>query len=210
VDWPHQLHHREEIPKREEVLASMFFLNERPIIILFDYEASHDFMRCTCAKKIRLTLVASGAPYVISTPGDRVKVDRIAQKVPLELSENIFSTNLIILSGQGIDFILGMSWMKMHKTVLDISVRLVHLTSPMYGKVTLHLPAVSRIKASLHHGVEKRLEDIHVVQEFRMFFLMICRECLLREPSSSRLNCSPVQLLSLRLHIRCHLLSWQN
>jgi hypothetical protein len=34
-----------------------------------------------------------------------VDVDRIVQKVPLELSERIFSTNLIILSGQGIDVI---------------------------------------------------------------------------------------------------------
>jgi hypothetical protein len=32
--------------------------------------------------------------------------------------------------------------------------------------VTLHLPTISRIKASLHHVVERRLEDIHVVREF--------------------------------------------
>jgi hypothetical protein len=56
--------------------------------------------------------------------------------------------------------------MKWHKVVLDISVRLVHLNSPVYGKVTLHLPAISRIKASLHHMVERRLEEIHVVCEF--------------------------------------------
>jgi hypothetical protein len=56
--------------------------------------------------------------------------------------------------------------MKWHKAVLDISARLVHLDSPVYGKVTLHLPAISRIKVSLHHVVERRLEDIHVVREF--------------------------------------------
>jgi hypothetical protein len=32
-----------------------------------------------------------------------------------------------------------MRWMKMHKAILDIAARLVHLNSPMYGKVTLHL-----------------------------------------------------------------------
>jgi hypothetical protein len=47
--------------------------------------------------------------------------------------------------------------MKLHRAVLD---------SPMYGKVILHLPAVSCIKVSLHHMVEIKLEDIHVVQEF--------------------------------------------
>jgi hypothetical protein len=56
--------------------------------------------------------------------------------------------------------------MKRQKAVLDISARLVCLNSPVYGKVTLHLPAISHIKASLHHVVEKRLEDIHVVREF--------------------------------------------
>jgi hypothetical protein len=50
--------------------------------------------------------------------------------------------------------------------ILDISVRLVQLNSPMYGKVTLRLPPVSCIKASLYHVVEWRLQDIHVVHEF--------------------------------------------
>jgi hypothetical protein len=40
----------------------------------------------------------------------------------------------------------------------------------MYGKVILHLPTVSRIKASLHHVVELKLEDIHVVSEFSDVF----------------------------------------
>jgi hypothetical protein len=154
------------IPTGEEVLAGTFFLNERPIIILFDSGASHDFISSACAKKARLILMASGAPYVISTPGGRVDADRVVQKVSLDLSRRVFETDLIVLSGQGIDVILRMSWMKWHKVVLDISVRLVHLNSPMYEKVTLHLPPISRIKAFLHHVVERRLKDIHVVREF--------------------------------------------
>jgi hypothetical protein len=113
-------------------------------------------MSSTCAKRAKLSFVASGAPYVISTPGGQVDASRIVQQVPLELSGRIFSTNLIILSGQGIDVILGMSWMKMHRAVLDIASRLV----------ILHLPAISHIKESLHHVVELKLEDIHVVREF--------------------------------------------
>jgi hypothetical protein len=95
-----------------------------------------------------------------------VDADQVAQTVLLELSGRIFNTNLIILSGQGIDVILGMSWIKLHRAVLDIAGRLVHLNSPVYGKVILHLPAVSRIKASLRHMVELKLKDIHVIREF--------------------------------------------
>jgi hypothetical protein len=140
-----------------------FFLNEHPIIILFDSRVAHDFMTSTCAKKAKITLVTSGVPYVISTPGGQVNADHIAQKVPLEVSGWVFSTNLIILSEHGIDVILWMNWMKMHKAVLDISVRLVRLTSPVNGKITLHLPAISCIKASLYHVVERKIEEIHVV-----------------------------------------------
>jgi hypothetical protein len=73
----------EEISMGEEVLADTFFLDEHPIIILFDSRVSHDFMDfmfSTCAKKAKLSLVALGAPYVISTPGGRVDTDRIVQK----------------------------------------------------------------------------------------------------------------------------------
>jgi hypothetical protein len=50
--------------------------------------------------------------------------------------------------------------MKRHGAVLDIAGRLVHLDSPMYGEVILHIPAVSHIKASLHHVVELKLKDM--------------------------------------------------
>jgi hypothetical protein len=156
----------EEIPMGEEVLADMFSLNEHPIIILFDSRALHDFISSTCAKKAMLSTMTVEALYVISTPGGWVDVDRIVRKAPLELASRVFSTDLIILKGQGLDVILGMSWMKLHRAVLDIAGRLVHLDSPVYGKVILHLPAISRIKASLHHVVELKLEDIHVVREF--------------------------------------------
>jgi hypothetical protein len=153
----------DEIPIGEGVFVGMFFLNEHPIIILFDSGASHDFISSTCSERARLTLVASGVPYVISTPGGRVDTNHIAQKVLLELSGRVISTNLIVLRGQGIDFILGMRWIKLHQGVLDIATRLLHLYSPVHGKVTLHLPAIARIKASLRHVVERRFEDIHVV-----------------------------------------------
>jgi hypothetical protein len=156
----------EDIPTGEEVLEGTFFLNKHLVIILFNSRASHDFVSSTCAKKVMLSMVATEAPYVISTPGRRVDADRIVRKAPLELAGRVFSTDLIILSGQGIDVILGMSWMKWHKAVLDITGRLIHLDSPVYGKITIQLSMISRIKASLHHMAELKLEDILVVREF--------------------------------------------
>jgi predicted aspartyl protease len=70
----------------EEVLVGTFFLNGRPIVILFDSGASHDFMSSICAKKAKLSLVASGMSYVISTPGGRVDADRLVRRDPLDLA----------------------------------------------------------------------------------------------------------------------------
>jgi hypothetical protein len=160
----------EEIPTGEEVLAGTFFLNEHPVIILFDSGMSHDFISSTCAKKALLSMVGMEAPFVIIIPGGRVDVDQIVHKGPLELAGRVFGTDLIILKGQGLDVILGMSWMKLHKAVFDIASWLVHLISPVYGKVVLHLATVTRIKASLHHMVELKFEDIHVIWEFSDVF----------------------------------------
>jgi hypothetical protein len=53
--------------------------------------------------------------------------------------------------------------MKLHKAILDIAKRLVRLDSPIYGKVTLHLSVMFRIKASVHHTVAKSIEETPVV-----------------------------------------------
>jgi predicted aspartyl protease len=99
----------EEISMGEEVLVGTFFLNEHLVIILFDSGASHDFISSTCAKRAMLSMVAVEAPYVISTPGGWVDADQIVHKAPLEMAGRVFSTDLIILKGQGLDVILGMS-----------------------------------------------------------------------------------------------------
>jgi hypothetical protein len=82
------------------------------------------------------------------------------------------------------DVNLGMSWMKAHRAVLDIAGRSVHLDSPMYGKMILNLPAISHIKASLHHMVELKLKIFMSFESIRTSFLMNCLECLLRGGSS--------------------------
>jgi hypothetical protein len=50
--------------------------------------------------------------------------------------------------------------------VLDISARLVHLDSPIFGKVSLQLPPVAHLQASIYAVVAKSLDEIHVVHEY--------------------------------------------
>jgi hypothetical protein len=48
---------KEKIPMGEQVLAGTLFLNEHPIIILFDSRASHDFISSTYSKKVMICMV---------------------------------------------------------------------------------------------------------------------------------------------------------
>jgi hypothetical protein len=56
--------------------------------------------------------------------------------------------------------------MKIHKALLDTSARLVHLDSPASGKVTLHLPIMPHLQASVHITIAQSLEEILIVQEY--------------------------------------------
>jgi hypothetical protein len=60
--------------------------------------------------------------------------------------------------------------MKMHRVVLDISAHLVHLDSPIYGKVSLQLPSVAHLQASIYVAVANSLDEIHVVHEYMDVF----------------------------------------
>jgi hypothetical protein len=116
-----------------------------------------------------------------------VDSDWIVCKAPLDLAGWVIETDLIILRGQGIDVILGMSWMKWRKAILDIANSLIHLNSPVHGKVTLYLPTISHIKAFLHHMVELKLEDIHVI----VAFLDVFSDDLPRMPPERAIELQP-------------------
>jgi hypothetical protein len=100
-----------------------------------------------------------------------VVADRMVCKIRLELVGQVFPTNLIISEGQGIDVILGMNWMKMHKVGLDISDHLVHFDSPVSDKISLQLPLVAHLQASIHIIVAKSLDEIPMVCEYPDVFL---------------------------------------
>jgi hypothetical protein len=64
-----------------------------------------------------------------------------------------------------------MNWMKRHKAILDISAHLVHLDSPSFSKISLQLPHVALLQASMHAVVAKSLDEIPVVHEYPDVFL---------------------------------------
>jgi hypothetical protein len=141
----------EDVPEGEQVLAGMFSLNGHPIVVLFDSGATHNFISMACTKSRRLTITHLSTPYMISTPGGKMVTQYLAKNTPLNLGGNVYKASLIILDSQGIDVILGMSWMKENKAVLDIVAHTVHWRSSTHDSVSLRLPSLTSIASALHH-----------------------------------------------------------
>jgi hypothetical protein len=58
----------EDIPEGEQVLVGMFSLNGYPAVVLFDSDATHDFISKTCIQKSQLAIQHMSTPYLIKTP----------------------------------------------------------------------------------------------------------------------------------------------
>jgi predicted aspartyl protease len=99
------------VPEGESVLVGTFSLNGHQIVILFDTGATQDFINKARTQRYRLAIEPTNTPYVISTPGGMVITKELVMHTPLNLAGKLFRTSLIVLDGQGIDVILGMSWL---------------------------------------------------------------------------------------------------
>jgi hypothetical protein len=160
----------EGIPEGEPVLAGTFFLNDHSAIVLFDSDATHDFVSKACTQKCNLVIEPISAPYMISTPGGQTVTKQVVMNPTLNLKGRIYKTCLIVLDGEGIAVILGMSWMRRHQALLDIAARVVHLDSLEHGSVTLQLASTPVPAASAYRTVAKNLEDIPVACKFPNVF----------------------------------------
>jgi hypothetical protein len=132
--------------------------------------ATHNFVSKACTKKCKLVIEPISAPYMISTPGGQIVTKQVVVNPPLNLKGRIYKTCLIVLDGHGIDVVLGMSWMRRHRVLLDTAARVVHLDSPEHGSVTLQFASTPMPAASAHHTVTQNLEDISVACEFPVVF----------------------------------------
>jgi hypothetical protein len=94
---------------RVDMSSQVHSLNGHPIIILFDSGATHDFISNAYTQKHKLAVKSISTPYMIHTPSRNVFTKQLAVSTPLNLAGKIYKTHLIVLEGQGIDVILGMS-----------------------------------------------------------------------------------------------------
>ena len=156
----------EGIPEGAPVMAGMFSINNRPVMVLFDSGASHTFISKECALKHGLELDCLKSLYSIHSPGGQIITNQMTRQVPLQLHGKVYPTYFIILPTQKVDIILGMNWMGVHGVILDIISQSVHINSPIHGSMTLHLGGHKSLTHNVNHTKSKSLAEIPVVCEY--------------------------------------------
>jgi predicted RNA methylase len=94
------------------VTASKFLVNDNPVVVLFDLGASHSFVSSTFASKHKLNVITiAKSGYCISAAGNNIMTNQVVKDVKIEIRDQEFLADLVILLGVGINVILGIKWM---------------------------------------------------------------------------------------------------
>jgi hypothetical protein len=125
-----------DLPEGAPVLTGTFSIHGRPITILFDSGATHNFINEKTVCKSDLKWCHTKQAYMVATPGGKVALNQVASRVPLEIGSKTFPTHLVAMNLEGVDVILGMNWMTQHKVVFDIAERMLEINSPFVGNGT--------------------------------------------------------------------------
>jgi hypothetical protein len=100
-----------DIPEGGSVLRGTFSINDSPVKILFDSGATHNFISEKLLGKLGSMGSHTKSAYKIITPGGNISSHTLAFGVPIKLGSKTIQSNLIAISLEGMDIILGMDWM---------------------------------------------------------------------------------------------------
>jgi hypothetical protein len=130
----------------EPMMVGTFLVANHPVVVLFDFGASHTFMSKTFVDKHCIPSTKSREGFVIHSPRGQIFTKEVVFHVPVTLAGREFPTNMIVIKGQDIDVILGMNWLAQNKAIINADQRTIKLS---YGheEVRLSIPIVVPVKA---------------------------------------------------------------
>jgi hypothetical protein len=100
-----------DIPEGTPVMTGIFSVLNFPVVILFDFGASHSFTSAKFSAKCQLPFHHTKGAIMIATPGGRVATYQLNRQVPIKFGSTIVGTTLLIMGLESVDIILGMDWL---------------------------------------------------------------------------------------------------
>jgi hypothetical protein len=149
----------------------MFLVNSVPAKILFNSGASHSFVMENFVDKGRLKPSRRDRLMIVQIPGSLVKTQLSCRNVPVELYDEKFQADLIVLGTKGLDVVLGMDWMSKYQGHIDYARKAITVTSSS-GVQIEHITTMPSRKAYYKKSVSgPTLDQVPVVCEYPDVFL---------------------------------------
>jgi predicted aspartyl protease len=156
----------------KKMTLGMFYINAIPATILFDSGATHSFMSARYANTNGLPLKNMKTPMIVITPKGPVEANHMTHKLTLTIMGREFEATAIILEASSIDLILGMSWLRKAKAIIQCGRGTVELTSPKGERFQVEIAVTtSTRRVTFFIDVEFFGNNIRVVRNFPNVFL---------------------------------------
>ncbi|XP_073041822.1 uncharacterized protein [Primulina eburnea] len=184
---------QEEADDANDVVAGTIIINKISAYVLFDCGATHSFISKRFTKKLGLIPKILVEPFRIATPTSKtIETHKIHRNCIIYINEHTFNAELIQVNMVEFNVILGMDWLSKSHAIVDCRRKIIKLRTPSQKEITYHGKAKKRkslLSASqtwkamksgeivylamvneVKEGVELKIEDIPVVQEFSDVF----------------------------------------
>jgi predicted aspartyl protease len=127
-----------------DIAIGMFYINAILAALLFDSRARHSFLSARFATTNELPLQNMKTPMVVITPKGSVEANYMTQRLTLTIMGREFWSTPIVLEESSIDLILGMSWLKKAKIVINCAKGTVEITSSKGERFEIIVTASTR------------------------------------------------------------------
>jgi hypothetical protein len=159
------------IQETPDITISMFPVESHLAEVLFDTGATHSFITASWVEAHNLPITTMSTPIQIDSVGGKVRADSACLNVSVEIRGIEFPANLIVMGAQGIDVILGISWLDKYQAVISCDKTTIKLVSPLGEEVVTELALPEPRKGGCHHmAIDSNeadpLETIKVVSKF--------------------------------------------
>jgi hypothetical protein len=105
--------------------------------------------------------------YCISVARNNIATNQIVKEVCIEIGGRVYTVDLVVLAGLGMDVILGMKWMSGNGVLIDTSTRVVMLRDHVNKEAFLVLLPRDIDLHNVFNTIQaKNIVDVSVVCEF--------------------------------------------
>src|SRR6266498_2508589 len=136
--------------------------------ILFDSGAMHSFISASFVAQNNLHITLMKDPMIVSTPGGKIKAQKLYPEVKINIRGVDFPSSLIVLESNGLDIILGMDWLVKYKGVIGCATKSIQLTHP--NGQTVEYQSNIEVSDSLQLNQAQAVEEVRIFNEFPDIF----------------------------------------